>query len=111
MLRYCLSEASSLRAADLNLKDDQIGRFARAFSTDPVIVQGMTLTNVMPSSHRLIAAKAVQSCPTCGSSHQSPRPVLLCQLLGRRITCPLCGGLLQDLHLPFGDSTPPPVRE
>jgi len=96
MLRHCLPEASSLRAADLHLSDDQIWHLANMFAAEPDVVHRMTFTNVARTSRRLIAARPLQSCSTCISSNEHPRPILRSQLLGWRITCPLCGDLLRD---------------
>ncbi|WP_325052322.1 TniQ family protein [Sinorhizobium meliloti] len=106
MLRHCLPEASSLHAADRKLNGDQFIRLAGVFSTEPATVRRMTLSNIAQSSRRLIAGKPLQSCSACHQGDHEPRPVLRSQLLGWRITCPLCGGLLrhtgrQDLPTPF----------
>lgn len=106
MLQHCLPEASSLRAADRNLNGDQIFRLAGIFSTEPATVRRMTFSNIEPSSRRLVAGKPLQSCSACHPGDHETRPILRSQLLGWRITCPLCGGLLrhkgrQDLPSPF----------
>ena len=38
MLRHCLPEASSLRAADLQLSGDQEIRLANMFATEPAVI-------------------------------------------------------------------------
>lgn len=96
MLRHCLPEASSLRAADLELSSDQEIRLANMFATEPAVVRRMTFTNVAQSSRRLIAARPMQFCTTCSPRHTEPAPILRSQLLGWRITCPLCGRQLRD---------------
>ena len=60
MLRHCLPEAPSLRAADLHLSSDQEIRLASMFSTDPAVIRRMTFGNVVQSSQRLLAAKPAQ---------------------------------------------------
>ncbi|MDX0445201.1 hypothetical protein GOC53_05555 [Sinorhizobium medicae] len=107
MLRHCLPEALSLHAADRSLNDGQILRLAAIFSTEPAVVRRMTFSNVGPSSRRLVAGKPLQSCSACHPGDHEPRPVLRSQLLGWRITCPLCGGLLRHISRhgppsPFG---------
>lgn len=96
MLRHCLPEASSLRAADLHLSSDQEVRLANMFATQPAVVRRMTFTNIARSSHRLIAARPRQVCTNCSPGGVEPAPVLRSQLLGWRITCPLCGSQLRD---------------
>jgi hypothetical protein len=95
MLRHCLPEASSLHAADRSLNGDQVIRLAGVFSTEPAVVRRMTFSNIAPSSRRLIAGKPLQCCSACHPGDHETRPVLRSQLLGWRITCPLCGGLLR----------------
>ncbi|MER8671244.1 TniQ family protein [Mesorhizobium sp. M1156] len=106
MLRHCLPEASSLRAADLHLSSDQEIRLASMFSTDPAVVRQMTFGNVVQSSHRLLAARPTQYCTNCSPGHTKPATILRSQLLGWRITCPLCGHQLwhadgRELPSPF----------
>ncbi|MQX98723.1 hypothetical protein GHK03_22040 [Sinorhizobium medicae] len=107
MLRHCLPEASSLHAADRSLNGDQVIQLAAILSTEPATVRRMTFANIAPSSRRLIAGKPLQSCPACHPGDHEPRLVLRTQLLGWRITCPLCGRLLRhpgrhDRPSPFG---------
>lgn len=47
------------------------------------------------SSRCLIANDAIRSCSTCYPAKTEPRAILRSQLLGWRITCALCGSLLQ----------------
>ena len=91
MLRHCLPEASTMRAADLHLCDDQEIRLANMFATEPAVVHRMTFTNVAQSSRRLISTRPTQVCPNCSPAHTEPASILRSQLLGWRITCPLCG--------------------
>ena len=72
MLRHCLPEVPSLRAADLHLSGDQVIRLANIFSIEPAVVRRMTFTNVAQSSHRLIAARPLQSCAKCSPGHTEP---------------------------------------
>lgn len=96
MLRHCLSEAPSLRAADLHLSSDQEARLANIFATEPAAVNRMTFANVAQPSRRLIAPRPTQFCANCSHRGAEPAPVLRSQLLGWRITCPLCGEQLRD---------------
>ena len=96
MLRHCLPEVTSLRAVDLDLSVDQASRFATILSVDPDVVRSMTFAKINKSSRRLIGAKPLQSCPGCGPNPPDCRPILRSQLLGWRVTCPICGELLSD---------------
>lgn len=103
MLRHCLPEASSLRAADVNLSSDQEARLANIFAIEPTEVRRMTFTNVAQSSLRLIATRPTQCCLHCARAIDETVPILRSQLLGWRITCPLCGDKLLEVggrHLP-----------
>lgn len=107
MLRHCLPEVSSLRSADRNVTATQVTRLAGIFSTEPATLRRMTFSNVAPASRRLIAARPLQSCSAYHPSDHEPGPTLRNQLLGWRITCPLCAGLLRhsgrhDRPSPFG---------
>ena len=108
MLRHCLPEARSLRAADLHLSDDHQIRLASMFATEPAVVRRMTFTNVVQSSRRLIAVRPQQTCPHCSPHRAEPGPTLRSQLLGWRLTCPLCGGLFRDTD---GHELPCPFRQ
>lgn len=96
MLRHCLPEASPLRAADLHLSSDQEIRLAKMFATEPAAVRRMTFANVAQPSRRFIATRPTQVCTSCSPGHTEPVPILRSQLLGWRITCPLCGDHLRD---------------
>jgi hypothetical protein len=96
MLRHCLPEASALRAADLHLSSDQEIRLAKMFATEPAAVRRMTFANVGQPSRRFIATRPTQVCTSCSPGHTEPEPILRSQLLGWRITCPLCGDHLRD---------------
>ena len=108
MLRHCLPEAHSLRAADLHLSADQEIRLAKVFATEPAVVRRMTFTNVARSSRRLIAVRRQQSCPNCSAHRTEPEPILRSQLVGWRLTCPVCGGLFRDTD---GRALPSPFRQ
>lgn len=95
MLRHCPPEASSLHAANRRLNGDQVIRLAGVFSTEPATVRRMTFSNIAPSSRRLLAAGPLQSCSACHLANHEPIPIRRSQLLGWRITCPLCGDLLR----------------
>ena len=63
MLRHCLPEASSLRAADLYLSAVQASRLANTFSMAPGAVRAMTFATVNKASRRLIGAKTIAGVP------------------------------------------------
>ncbi len=108
MLRHCLPEASSMRAADLQLSSDQGIRLANMFATAAAVISRMTFANVTQSSHRLIAVRPTQICTNCSSQNTESAPILRSQLLGWRITCPLCATQLSD---PDGREHPSPFRQ
>ncbi len=108
MLRHCLPDVPSLRAADLHLGSDQEIRLASMFAIEPAVLRRMTFSNVPKSSHRLIAARPAQTCTCCSPGGAEPAPILRSHLLGWRITCPHCGALLRGL----GDGElPSPFRQ
>jgi hypothetical protein len=107
MLRHCLPAVSSPRSADLHLTGDQETRLANIFATDANLVRRMTFANITKSHHRLLAARPVHHCTNCSPRGAEPAPVQRNQLLGWRITCPLCGGRLRDTS---GRDLPSPFR-
>ena len=96
MLQHCLPEVTSLRAADLDLSAVQASRLANALSIEPSAVRAMTFATVNKTSRRLIGAKPLQSCLHCRPALSDCKPILRSQLLGWRMTCPLCGGRFSD---------------
>lgn len=108
MLRHCLPEPRSLRAADLHLSADQEIRLDKVFAAEPAVVRRMTFTNVARSSRRLIAVRPQQSCPNCSARRTEPGPTLKSQLVGWRLTCPACGDLFRDTD---GRELPSPFRQ
>src|ERR1700722_10699988 len=96
MLQHCLPELTSLRAANLDLSADQTKRLAAMLSVEPRAVRNMTFAKVPGISRRLIGAKPLQSCPHCCPVPSGCGAVLRSQLLGWRITCQLCGEVLND---------------
>lgn len=102
MLQHCLPELLSLRAADLNLIDDQVARIAHMFSIEPITVRRMTFSNIPQSSRRMIAREPRQSCSTCRQTADGLPVTLRSQFLGWRITCPRCGGTLQPIGEGYG---------
>ena len=97
MIQHSLPELRSLRAAELNLTEDQVFRIAHMFSIEPTMVRRMTFSNIRQSSRRMIAAEPRQSCSTCRQTSDGSPVILRNQFLGWRITCPLCGGTLQTI--------------
>lgn len=90
-------EVISLRAADLDLTAVQASRLGNALSIEPSAVRAMTFATLNKTTRRLIGAKPLQSCPNCdGPALSDHRPILRSQLLGWRVTCPLCRELLSD---------------
>lgn len=76
------------------------------FAIEPAVLRRTTFIDVPKSSHRLLAARPAQYCTRCGLGGPEPAPILRSQLLGWRITCPLCGDLLRaengrELPSPF----------
>ena len=67
------------------------------FAIEPDDIRRMTFANIGQSSLRLIAARPVQVCTSCSLGGTVPAPILRSQLLGWRITCPLCGNQLRDV--------------
>lgn len=108
MLQHCLPGVRSLRAADLHLGNDQEFRLANMFATERDVVRRMTFTNVAQSSRRLITAQPTQVCASCSPGQTKPEPILRSQLLGWRITCPLCGGQFRQA---VGNKLPSPFRQ
>lgn len=107
MLRHCLPEVRSLRAADLQLSEDQVIRLSSMFAIEPAVLHRMTFMDVPKSSHRLLATRPTQYCTRCRPDGPEPAPIQRSQLSGWRITCPLCGELLRDaggreVPSPFG---------
>lgn len=97
-----------MRMADLHLTGDQAVRLASMLATEPDVVRGMSFSNVPQSSRRLIAARPLQCCTNCRSDDTEPVPILRSQLLGWRITCPLCGDQLREAD---GRELPSPFRQ
>lgn len=95
MLRHCLPEVRSLRAADLHVSEGQEVRLASMFAIEPAVLRRMTFIDVPKSSYRLLASRPVQHCTRCSPGDPEPAPILRSQLLGWRITCPLCGDRLR----------------
>ncbi|CAN7615186.1 TniQ family protein [Pararhizobium sp. LjRoot255] len=104
MLQHCLPEVQSLRTSDLDITESQVVRIARMFSADPATGLRMTFSNIAQSSRRLIASEPRQLCCSCSPITNELQPVLRSRFLGWRITCPLCGNLLQNT-----DGVPAPL--
>ena len=96
MLQHCLPDASSLRSADIHLTDAELHQLSGAFLLDPKVVAKMTFSATKPSSHRLISTRTSQMCTSCNSIRADPKPIYRTQLMGWRITCPLCETQLQN---------------
>lgn len=104
MLRHCLPEASSLRAADLHLSSDQEIRLAS--------IPGRRAPNDLRHCRAIIASAPRRE--TSAVLHElqpwsyGTGAILRSQLLGWRITCPLCGNQLRDAG---GRELPSPFRQ
>jgi hypothetical protein len=97
ILQHFLPEVLSLRAADLDLTEDQVDRVALTFSIEPTAVRRMTFSNLPQSSQRLIAGEPRRLCCSCGRSLYGAHIIRQKQFLCWRITCPLCGCVLQSI--------------
>ena len=103
MLRHCLPGVSSLRAIDMQLTGEQARDLSEMLPVEPDDMRRMTFANITQCSRRLICTKPAHSCPQCVSVQGDLKPVMRSQMLGWRITCPLCGGPLRgspDCNLP-----------
>jgi hypothetical protein len=105
MLRHCLPEASSLRATDLHLSSDQEIRSGQHVRYRA----GYRAPNDLRQCRAIIAPASSprgqrSTARTAALVHTEPAPILRSQLLGWRITCPLCGNQLRDAG---GANSPP----
>ena len=96
VLHHAVPNLRSLKAADLDLTQDQAEAFAIMFRTTATAVFGMTFATAPEATRRLISSRVMQACQTCSTQHTQDAPVLRSQLQGWRITCPTCDGLLHD---------------
>ncbi len=65
-------------------------------SSAPILLRlPIAYTTTAKRSVHQRAKEPVQLCSCCHPANHESRPVLRSQLLGWRITCPLCGGLLR----------------
>lgn len=100
MLRHCLSDAVSLRAADLRLNAEQATRIGHIFHSPPADIRRMTHADVPESAERLLAPKPIQICLACSQENARTGAAaarLKSSLEGWRITCPVCGSELVQL--------------
>lgn len=96
VLHHAVPNLRSLKAADLDLTQDQAEALAIMFRTTATAVFGMTFAIAPGATRRLISSRVMQECQTCSTQHAQDGPVLRSQLQGWRITCPTCDGLLRD---------------
>jgi hypothetical protein len=100
MLRHCLPDATSLRAADLRLNSDQAARIALIFHSAPAEIRRMSHADIPQDAVRLLAPKSVQTCLPCAQDN-ARRNVsaarLRSSLEGWRITCRSCGSRLIEV--------------
>jgi len=100
MLRHCVPEAASLRAADLRLNAEQADRIAHIFRSTPAEIRSMTHAEAPESAARLLASKPIQICRTCADENarrDAATARLRSSLEGWRITCRVCGSELDEL--------------
>jgi len=100
MLRHCLPDANSLRAADLRLSSEQAARIAHIFYSTPAEIRRMSHADIPKDAAQLLAPKAVQTCPSCAQEHErrnASAARLRSSLEGWRITCRICGSTLVEL--------------
>jgi hypothetical protein len=100
MLRHCLPDAISPRAADLRLSSEQAARIARIFHSTPAEIRRMSHADIPQDAAQLLAPKAVQTCLLCAQENER-RDVsaarLRSSLEGWRVTCRICGSALVEL--------------
>lgn len=100
MLRHCLPDAISLRAADLRLCSEQAARIAHIFHSTPAEIRSMSHVDIPQDAARLLAPKAVQICLTCAQVN-AQRHVAAARLRssfeGWRLTCRNCGSMLVEV--------------
>jgi hypothetical protein len=103
MLRHCLPDATSLRAADLRLNSEQAARIALIFHSAPAEIRRMSHADIPQDAVRLLARKAVQTCLRCEQDN-ARRNVFAARLRssleGWRLTCRSCGSRLVELGEP-----------
>lgn len=96
VLQHAVPNLRSLKAADLDLTQDQAEALAIIFRTTATAVFGMTFATAPNATRWLISSRVMQACQTCSTQPTQDAPVLRSQLQGWRITCPTCDGLLHD---------------
>jgi DNA-directed RNA polymerase subunit RPC12/RpoP len=97
MLRHCISDAISLRSADLRLSAEEGIRLGHIFHLAPADVRRMTHADVPQSATCLLAPKPIQICLDCSEKNaqkDAAGAILRSSLEGWRITCPVCGSKL-----------------
>lgn len=97
MLRHCSPEAPSLRALDLNLNRGQAAQLSEILSIDPDAILRMAFGNIRKPIQCFISKSPMQHCSNCYLEDSEPAPIRRGQLLGWRITCSLCGGMLRSI--------------
>ncbi len=100
MLRHCLPDAISLRAADLRLSSEQAARIAHVFHSTPAEIRRMSHADIPQDATQLLAPKAVQACLSCAQENErrnAGAARLRSSLEGWRVTCRICGSALVEL--------------
>jgi len=100
MLRHCLPDATSLRAADLRLSSEQAARIAHIFHSTPAEIRRVSHADIPQDAVRLLAPKAVQICLSCAQDN-AQRNVAAAKLRssfeGWRLACRSCGSMLVEV--------------
>ena len=94
MLKHGISDAVSLRAADLRLNAEQGIRLGHIFHLPPADIRRMTHADVPQNAARFLALKPIQICLACAERNEqrdAAAAILRSSLEGWRITCPICG--------------------
>ena len=99
MLRHCLPDAISLRAADLRLSSEQAARIAHIFHSTPAEIRRMSHADIPLDAAQLMASKSVQTCFTCARENErrnAGAARLRTSFEGWRVTCRICGSALVE---------------
>jgi hypothetical protein len=102
MLKHGISDAVSLRAADLRLNAEQGIRLGHIFHLPPADIRRMTHADVPQNATRFLAPKPIQICLACAERNEqrdAAAAILRSSLEGWRITCPICGTKLVEAGL------------
>jgi hypothetical protein len=103
MLRHCLSDTASLKAADLRLNAEQEAQIGRIFRAPSAYIRRMTHADVPESAVLLLAPRPIQTCLAC-SRENARRGAAVARsknsVEGWRITCRVCDSELDECGEP-----------